>query len=164
MKAICLFLICALMFGCAATQKSVKNNKTSSPIIIKAMDKRVKTNLLKANYGWGKKVPVLATSPKSKKVSKWFVEFPVVIDEPGSYQLEVSLAAKKVAPFDLVINNNKIISDISFQNGQLAGSATSNLVVGVVQLVKGKNVIEIKNDKSGSAPHITQFSITKISE
>ena len=160
MKAISLFVICALMLSCAATKDSGNSTVSNSPIIIKAMDKKVKTNLLKANYGWGKEVPILATSPKSKADSKWFVEFPVVIDEPGDYQFEISLSAKKVIPFDVSINDKNIFSALSLQNGKIGGTTASNFVVGVVQLVKGENNIKIKNDKSGRAPHITQFSFT----
>ena len=164
MKSISLFVICTLMLSCAATKDSGNSTVSNSPIIIKAMDKKVKTNLLKANYGWGKEVPVLATSPKSKAASKWFVEFPVVVDEPGNYELGISLAGKKNIPFDVIVNDNNVLSSEGFKNGKIGGLNASEFTVGNVSLTEGENIIKIKNDTSGGVPHITQFSITKTSE
>ena len=127
MKVISMIIMCLILVSCALTKENVKTADTEQitpievvavedvgPNVILVMDKKVKTNLLKANYGYGADVPVLATSPKSKADSKWFVSFPVVVDVAGNYELGISLAGKKAVPFDVVINDNNVLSSEGF--------------------------------------------------
>ena len=185
MKAISLLVICAVILGCAETQKSSKIKKTE-PIIPVAQE----PGEIKSSEAAGKVVmvgndPSVTISVKDavdhtltyfekghgspehpvlKGGDKGYVEFLVSANKECTYNLYATYATKNKNAVNVYVNKELVLKNVGTDVTDGWGlNDAKQFKLGTVTLGQGENKIKLKNE-SGRFSHLFSITLNKSTE
>jgi len=112
--------------------------------------------------GWADPSAPLIMSASAESTN-WSATFLIPLATDADYKCYVTLAMDQARPFDVIVNNDEVASDLLFVTHSPHFSSTKRFFVADVHLTEGTNTITLKSSVA-LAPHIAGISLTQTAQ